>query len=288
MYIILGATGHVGSAVAKNLLQANQPVTIITHDEAKRAEWEALGATVAVVDIYDTEKLLEVFNTGTRLFLLHPPAPISTDTVTEEKKTLTSILTALEGSSIEKVVAESTYGAREGEGIGDSGILYHMEEQLKRIGIPHSIIRAAYYMSNWDMSIESAQKEGKVYSFYPPNFSLPMVAPADLGKVAARLLQESVAQTGLHWVEGPKQYTINDVAIAFSAAIGKPVAAVQIPKDKWLTTMQQDMGFSEPAAKSMAAMTELTIQDLATPDNPVRGEITLEEYIKEVVEGSKS
>jgi hypothetical protein len=61
------------------------------------------------------------------------PAKPSTDTVAEEQKTLSSILKALENSGIEKVVAESTYGAQPGEGVGDLGVLYDMEEQLKKM-----------------------------------------------------------------------------------------------------------------------------------------------------------
>jgi uncharacterized protein YbjT (DUF2867 family) len=37
MHVILGATGHVGSAVAMALLDHREPVTVVTRDE-RRAE----------------------------------------------------------------------------------------------------------------------------------------------------------------------------------------------------------------------------------------------------------
>ncbi|WP_200887392.1 NAD-dependent epimerase/dehydratase family protein [Sphingomonas sp. ERG5] len=37
MYIILGGTGHVGSAAAKALLARGEAVTIVTHDKDKGA-----------------------------------------------------------------------------------------------------------------------------------------------------------------------------------------------------------------------------------------------------------
>ncbi|MGX9115292.1 hypothetical protein ACWTU6_01150 [Mesorhizobium sp. BHbsci] len=49
-----------------------------------------------------------------------------------------------------KIVAQSTYGARPGDRCGDLNILYELEQQLRGQPIPASIIRAAYYMSNWD------------------------------------------------------------------------------------------------------------------------------------------
>ncbi|CAG5074642.1 hypothetical protein DYBT9623_05329 [Dyadobacter sp. CECT 9623] len=75
MYIILGATGHVGSAVAQSLLDQNESVTVLTHDPKKSSEWERKGATVSVVDVRDVEALRNVFKKGKRLFVLNPPAP---------------------------------------------------------------------------------------------------------------------------------------------------------------------------------------------------------------------
>lgn len=86
MHIILGASGHVGSAVAEALLKRGEVVTIISHDPQKEAAWRQKGAEVAIANVYDTETLRRVFRGGKRLFLLNPPADPSKDTVTEEKK----------------------------------------------------------------------------------------------------------------------------------------------------------------------------------------------------------
>ena len=93
---------------------------------------EKSAAKTAVVDVLESDKLREVFKTVTRLFLLNPPAKSATDTATEEQKTLSPILKALENSGIKKVVAESTYGAQPGEAVGDLGVLFEMEERLKK------------------------------------------------------------------------------------------------------------------------------------------------------------
>lgn len=282
MHIILGGTGHVGSSVATTLLEKGEKVTVITHDEKKVAEWEKRGAKTAVLDVLDSDKLREVFRTGTRLFLLNPPALPSTDTVAEEQKTLSSILEALEESGIEKVVAESTYGAQPGEEVGDLGVLFEMEERLKKMNWSATIIRAAYYMSNWDASLETAQKEGIIHTLYPADFKLPMVAPKDIGENAAELMRESVEKTGTYYVEGLETYSSDDVATAFSKALKKPVKAVETPKDKWLSALHQ-IGFSEKAAHSMAAMTEVTLeQKYEKPESPIRGKTTLNEYIEDL------
>ncbi|WP_207895881.1 NAD(P)H-binding protein [Hymenobacter gummosus] len=114
MHIILGATGHVGSAVARALLQQGQPVTVVTRDAAKSADWQQRGAQVAVADVRDAAALRRVLQQGRRLFLLNPPAPPDSDSAAEERRTLRSILQAIEGSGLERIVAESTTGPSPG------------------------------------------------------------------------------------------------------------------------------------------------------------------------------
>lgn len=282
MHIILGATGHVGSAVAQQLVQDGEQVTIISRHPEKAAALAKKGAKIAEVDVYNTSALHEVFLQGDRLFLLNPPASPETDTVAEEKKTLHSILKAIQNSAIKKVVAESTYGAQPGEGHGDLNVLYEMEQELQKTNLSVTIIRAAYYMSNWEESLEAAKKEGKLYSFYPADFPLPMVAPDDIGHFAAGLMKELIADNGIHYIEGPRIYTPADVASAFANALNKAVELVEIPPTKWAETFKK-LGFSDKSAESYAAMTRLTLESAERPAKPFRGSTTIEEYIKKLV-----
>ncbi len=283
MHIILGATGHIGSALTKILLGQGEPVTAVTRDPQKGEKFRQMGAHIAVVNVLDTEKLHRTFKQGKRLYLLNLPAPPDTDTAKEEFKTVDAIISALEGSGIEKVVAESTYGAQPGDQLGDLGVLYHMEQALHALSVPHTVIRGAYYMSNWDHSLETARRNGVVHTLYPAEYKIPMVSPADIAKVAARLLLEPPAKGGLYYVEGPEPYSTTEVAEAFSAALQRPVNAVSIPKDEWIPALEK-MGFSPKAAASMAAMTDITLrQDFEMPDAPIRGETTLQEHVHRLV-----
>jgi uncharacterized protein YbjT (DUF2867 family) len=282
MHIILGGTGHVGSAATAALLRQGEPVTVVTRDEAKAAPLAAQGAEVAVADVLDVEALRGVFRRGRRAFLLNPPADPSTDTDAEERRTVEAIVAALDGSGLEKVVAESAYGAHAGERAGDLTILHGLEEKLHRQAIPASIIRAAYYMSNWDASLETARREGIVNTLFPADFELPMVAPRDLGEAAARLLTEPPEKNGLHHVEGPSRYTARDVAAAFGGALGKEVRVVSVPREHWAETFES-MGFSPKAAQSYARMTEVTVDGTYDPPTrPERGKVTLERYVAEL------
>ena len=285
MHIILGATGHVGSSVARRLMNDGEKVLIVTRDEEKAAQWRAVGAEAAVVDVRDTKALTRLFRSGSSLFLLNPPASPNTDTVREEECTLRSILHALENSDLDQIVAESTYGAQKGFGIGDLGVLYEMEEYLRERGYRAHIIRAAYYMSNWSPFVASARDQGILFTLYPSEFLLPMVAPEDIGAVAATLLKslsESSVKPGLHFIEGPRLYSSADVATAFSQVFARPVQAIAVPESEWVPYLKRS-GFSEKAALSMAAMTKLTIEAGPQASTPIRGTTTLEAYLQSLV-----
>ncbi|TSJ34889.1 sugar nucleotide-binding protein, partial [Mucilaginibacter corticis] len=163
-YIILGGTGHIGTALAKALEDRGERVLAAGHDE---------------VDVFDTRSLSGFFGQRERAFILNPPAPPDADTLEQETKSMLAIIAAVKNSSLEKIVAASTYGAQAGNHIGDLGVLYEMEQGLKAQQVPLAIIRSAYYMSNFDQSLNVVRETGNLPSLYPADFELPMVAPAD-------------------------------------------------------------------------------------------------------------
>ncbi|WP_322789917.1 NAD(P)H-binding protein [Cupriavidus gilardii] len=123
MYVIMGGTGHVGSATAEALLARGQAVTIVTRSAARAAKWCDKGADIVEADVEDVASLRAAFRRGRRAFLLNPPGDTSKDTDAIERHTVANIVAALQGSGLEKVVAESTGGAQPGERIGDLSVL---------------------------------------------------------------------------------------------------------------------------------------------------------------------
>ncbi len=281
MHIILGGSGNVGSAVARTLLAAGEPVTIVSRDPAKVREWEDRGAKVAIADILDVRALTDILCTGTRAFLLNPPAAPQTDTDAQERRTVEAILTAAEGAGLEKLVAESTYGAQPGERCGDLNTLWELEKGLAEQPVPFAINRGAYYFSNWAANLEEVREEGVLRTMFDGDFALPMAAPEDLGKHAAALMTDD--RTGVFFAEGPQRYTPQDVANAFAAALDRSVRVETIPREQWVPAFKA-IGFSCPAAESYARMTAATVDDLELPDAPVRGGVRLEDYIAALVE----
>lgn len=287
MHIILGATGHIGSVLIRLLAERGEQVTGVTRNRDNVAQIEAAGATAAVVDVQDTDALRALFKKGTRLYLLNPPGNFTGDASADEKQSLSSILSALEDSPIEKVVAESTYGAQPGDQLGDLDVLYGMEQSLAMTQRYVTILRGSYYMSNFDMDLRTARSVGKIFTLFPVDFKIPMVAPADIAHFAADLLLEPKENTGLHYVTGPGDYTPHDVANAFGKALGNPVKAVTVERNKWKEFLM-GAGFSETSAVSMMNMTDVTLeQNFEVAKTPKRGTTTLEDYIDNLVKNQE-
>jgi uncharacterized protein YbjT (DUF2867 family) len=286
MFVILGASGHIGAELVRVLLELNQEVLAVTHDPEKVHRFVRDGAQAVAVDLHEPKSLRSVLQQGTRAFLLNPPAPTSSDTDKEELKTVGAILEALRGSSLQKGVLASTYGAQHGDAIGDLSVLFDFEQALRNQPIPVSVLRSAYYMSNWDAMLGGA-KDGILRSMFPAEFRLPMVAPGDVASAAAELLLSPPEPFEFHHIEGPSAYTPTDVAQAFSASLGREVHIDVVPRDRWKQTYRE-MGFSPEAARAYAKMTATTIdQGPEHPDAPLRGHITLRRYISDLVARSE-
>jgi uncharacterized protein YbjT (DUF2867 family) len=288
MYVIMGGTGRVGSATAAALLRRGKPVTIVTRNAEHAAAWRAKGAEIAEANVEDVASLRAALRRGERAFLLNPSADTRADTDVVERRTVANILAALENSGLEKVVAQSTGGAQPGERIGDLSVLWELEEGLRRQPIPAAINRGAYYMSNWAALLDTARRTGKLPTMYPADLRIPMVAPVDLGEVAADRLLSSLEDTAIRDVEGPARYTSTDVAQAFSKALARPVEAAVIPRDKWKDAFLS-LGFSDAAADSYVRMTAASLDSgFDMPDGSLRGSTTLEAYVRDLVRESLS
>jgi uncharacterized protein YbjT (DUF2867 family) len=184
---------------------------------------------------------------------------------------------------LEKIVAESTYGAKPGRRLGDLGVLYEMEQALAAQSIPATIIRAAYFMSNWGTSLQSAHKRGLIQTFYPEDFKLPMVAPLDIGELGARLMIEPIERTGIHFIEGSERYSPKDVAGTLAEIFGRTIDVESIQHDQWFVT-RKSIGFSDKAIESFSNMTVATMEETFPDlDSVEQGRTSLHNYLSQLV-----
>jgi uncharacterized protein YbjT (DUF2867 family) len=232
MYVVSGATGQVGSAVARALLKANQPVRVIVRSEEKGKSWKDLGCEVAIADILDYKSLIEAYKGAKGLFLMTPPNFDPEPGFPQIIETLLSVMLAINATRPEKIVFLSTVGAH----VEEFSLLNNSkmaEETLRTLDIPVGFLRAAWFMENssWDVGLA---KEGTIPAFLQPlDHPVPMVATKDIGAMAAKMLQENWYGKRIVELEGPQRYSADDIGNAFAKAVGHPVEMKPVPRDTW-------------------------------------------------------
>ncbi|MFP3552197.1 NmrA family NAD(P)-binding protein [Paraburkholderia sp. SIMBA_049] len=284
MYAITGITGKVGGALAHRLLAAGQPVRAVVRDVARAASWAERGCELAAARMEDASSLAAAFDGATGVFILPPsefdPAP----DFPEARAVIDAVSTALLTARPEKVVCLSTIGAQAGE----SNLLTQrtlMEQALRDMPMPVTFLRPGWFMENAAWDIASARDEGVIASYLQPlDHPVPMVATADVGRVAAELLRQTWSGVRIVELEGPRRVSPNDLASAFARVLERPVRAEIVDRHTWEALFRsQGMEHPLPRMRMLDGFNEGWIDFESHPDEVIRGQVELETVLGEMV-----
>lgn len=281
MNIILGATGQIGSAIVKGLVNSGKQVKAVVRNTEK-AKARLTDVPLEEADYTDTAALTRAFEGGDTVFLLTPENPQSEDVIGNTKRILDNYRAAIEKSGIKKIVGLSSMGAHYDRGTGNLVMSYLLEHAFSGLSAEQVFIRPSYYYSNWLHYLNTARKDGVLPTFFPPGMQLSMIAPLDVAQFAATSIVTPV-QPGTYEVTGPRHYSSADVADSLSKVFDRPVTAQQIPKSRWKETLL-GAGFSESATANFIEMTQAVIDGKTAPQLPgmVKMETELSAYLKHV------
>src|SRR6266496_4713817 len=190
MYAITGITGQVGSALAENLLVAQQHVRAVVRDANKGKAWKDRGCELAHATIEDTASLAAAFRGMEGVFVLVPPNFDPQPGFPEAQAIAARLRSALENARPARVVYLSTIGAQASQA---NLLRQHtiIERSLSDLSVPITFLRPAWFMENCRWDVASAREKGAIPSLLQPlDKPVSMVATADIGKLAAALLQE--------------------------------------------------------------------------------------------------
>jgi NAD(P)H dehydrogenase (quinone) len=190
-HAITGITGQVGGQVARNLLASGQSLRAVLRDESKAAGWTDQGCSVAIADLADAAALTAAFTGAHSVFVLLPANFDPSPGFPEVRAILAALRTALLAALPSRVVCLSTIGAQATieNLLSTLGI---MEQELGKLPMPVSFLRPAWFMENCSWDLAPARQSGIIRSFLQPlDQPFPMVATADIARVAAQLLQET-------------------------------------------------------------------------------------------------
>src|SRR6202040_3508570 len=74
MYVILGASGNIGSIIANSLLSAGKKVRVMGRDAGRLQRFVDKGAEAFTAEISDAATLTKAFSGARAAYLLLPPA----------------------------------------------------------------------------------------------------------------------------------------------------------------------------------------------------------------------
>jgi NAD(P)H dehydrogenase (quinone) len=289
MYVITGITGKVGGELARNLLAARQPVRAVVRDLKKGEAWAALGCQIALAEMEDTSALTKAFIGAEAIFIL-PPSEFDPEPGYPEAQTvINSVVAALTTAKPGRVLCLSTIGA---DAIHDNLLSQRtmMETSLRDLSFPLTILRPGWFIENSVWDVVSARETGVIHSFLQPtDKAFPMVATSDIGRLAAQLIQESWTGLRIIELEGPHRVSPNDLAAAFSSALGKPVRAVTVPRDSWEDLFRsQGMKNPMPRIRMLDGFNEGWIEFQDGGSKAIKGQTTATTVIAALVAGKNA
>jgi len=285
MYAITGITGQVGGAVARALLAARLPVRAVVRAAGKGVTWAERGCEVAIADMNDAVALTATFTGAEGVFVLIPPIFDPAPGFPEVRAIVAALRQALDAARPTKVVCLSTIGAQATQPnlLNQLGI---MEQVLGHLPVPIAFLRAGWFMENSSFDVAPARETGVIPSFLQPlDKPVPMVATADIGRVAAELLQDHWSGRRIVELEGPHRITPNDIAVAFSKVLGRPVRAELVPRESWEALFSsQGMKNPTPRIQMLDGFNEGWIAFEGGEAGSLKGTVELEEVLKGLVE----
>ncbi len=264
MYVVAGATGHVGSAVAHRLLHAGAQVRVLVRTDTAAEEWERRGADAHVLDLRDREELTASLAGCAGLFSLLPFDLAVPDLAAHAQAVVDATAGAVAAAGVPHVVVLSSGGADLPVGTGPVAGLHRLEEALRVTGTVVTALRSGHFQEKVTDVLEVARHDG----IYPvlaasADVARPMGATADLGVVAADALRTPPGRSESVDVLGPV-YTERQVAGALEVALRRPLEVVTVPEAEWVDLLS-GTGLPTAAAQSLAELYRADERGLLAP-----------------------
>jgi uncharacterized protein YbjT (DUF2867 family) len=286
-YVVAGATGRVGSTVARELLRRGVRVAVVVRSDRQGLEWAQRGAEVARGSLDDRGFVGETLRDASGFFTLLPENVAPDDFHGTRRRMADALAGAVEDSGVPHVVLLSALAAVLPDKNGPASDLHYCEQQLGSRARRFTALRACYFQENVASALPAATRAG-IY----PNFlasadvPVPMIATSDVGRFAADALMNP--PTGIEVVDliGPS-YSIRQVAEQLGTALRKRLDVVDIPPARHSDTLV-DAGIPHPVADAVAELFAAFNSGLIVPqgDRRLIGTTTVDSVIAHLVRGA--
>jgi uncharacterized protein YbjT (DUF2867 family) len=231
LIVVAGATGKQGGAVARSLLERGFQVRALTRNPQK-PEAQALadhGAEVVQGDMEDRSSMERALEGAYGNFSVQNFGETGYDREVQQGKTVAD---AAKAAGVEHFVYSSVGSAHRQTGIPHFESKWEIEEHVRQIGLPYTILRPVFLMQNWEWTREMILG-GTLAQPFDPDKPLQQVAVEDVGAFAAIAFENPDRWIGREVDLAGDEQSMIEIADTFSRVIGREVSYYQVPWDQF-------------------------------------------------------
>ncbi len=217
MYLITGATGHVGGQLVEQLLAQGKKVRAFTRDKAKAARWGE-RVEVAVGDFSRPETVGQAAEGMEGVFLMNGASA---------NERFREVALALRQAGVRRTVFLSSLA---GDEFAIGRLHRHQEAALSEMGVPHVVLRPGMFMTNFYQWAGTAKSQGVVYNPMGSGRSAP-IAAEDIAAVAAAVLVDGRTEAKPLELTGGELSSAAEQAQALAKVLGREIRCVDVPTD---------------------------------------------------------
>jgi uncharacterized protein YbjT (DUF2867 family) len=257
LVLVVGATGQLGGAVTRRLLETGHRVRALGRNPTKLAALEALGAEVAEGDLLDSafvnkscEGVEQVYTTANNAMGSGASSPNRVDLAAYR-----NICTAVRQQGVSRIVH---VGAQDSGGpnspVDFFRIKYHVDALVRDCGVPWVLIAPTVFMETWvETLIGGAIRQGKpVMLFGDGNTRANFISVDDVAEFSLQILDDPTIRNELIDVGGPTTCSFSDVTSIIERRLGVKAKRRHLPKVVLRTGSIALRPFNEMASRLMS------------------------------------
>ncbi len=283
MYVITGATGHIGNQAADILLAGKEKVRVVGRSAPRLQPFVERGAEAVVGDLADGEFTARAFAGADAVFAMIPPHYAAEDFRAWQNRVGSNIAAAISSTGVKYVVNLSSQGADLPAGSGPIMGLRDQEERLNRLaGVNVLHLRPTYFMENLLMNIPLIRQLGIAGAAVRGDRKFAMIATRDIAaEVAERLSRRDFSGKSVKDLLGPRDLSLDEAIAVIGRRIGRSdLKYVQFSYEEAAKGMTA-MGISPDVARLFNEMSKALNEGLFAAGRPRTPENTTPTAIEE-------
>ena len=286
MYVVMGATGNIGSKLTTILLDKSEKVTVIGRSAERLQPFVDRGAMAAIGDIADVGFLTTTFNGADAVFAMIPPNYQAKDFRKDYNEIGGNIVKAIGESDVTHVVFLSSHGAQLPEKTGPVKGLHDVEQQLNTLDEVNVLyLRPTNFMENLLANIGMIKTLGMMGGGVKGDLKISMIATKDIAPVAAEhLMKKDFSGKAVHELLGERDVSMNEVSKVLGEKIGNPgVQYVRFSQEEEKKGLME-YGLSDDVSDQLVELNKAMNDGLLAVNVPRTAENTTRTSIEEFAE----